>query len=133
MQKIRVAAIIIKGKKILFVKGSDKYKEYWTPGGKLEEGETELECLKRELKEELNVKFTSAKFYKEYISESFYKKGLILLNKVYIVNIKGELKPGKEVKSYFWISKPEFIKKKSFFIPVTRDNIIPDLISDRYY
>lgn len=46
----RVVAIILKANKVLLVKGKG-WPELWTPGGKIEEGETEEETLKRELKE----------------------------------------------------------------------------------
>ncbi len=53
-----MAALIEQGGKILITQrtreGSQPLK--WEfPGGKIEEGETPVECLKRELKEELNV------------------------------------------------------------------------------
>lgn len=50
--RTRIAAIIIKDKKLLLLKGKG-YKELWTPGGKIELGESDEECLKRELKEEI--------------------------------------------------------------------------------
>ena len=47
--KTRIAGIIIKDGKLLLVKGKG-YEELWTPGGKIDENETDEECLKRELK-----------------------------------------------------------------------------------
>ena len=63
--KIRIAGIIIKENKLLLLKGRG-HKHLWTPGGKLEKGETDKECLKRELKEEIGVDLIEAKFFKEY-------------------------------------------------------------------
>jgi len=43
------------------------YPGYWNlPGGKLEEGESTEDCIKREIKEELGVKVTSLKFIGTY-------------------------------------------------------------------
>lgn len=51
-------AIIQKEDKILICQRSEKMKlplKWEFPGGKIEEGESKKECLKREIKEELNV------------------------------------------------------------------------------
>ncbi|MDD5191932.1 MAG: NUDIX domain-containing protein [Candidatus Nanoarchaeia archaeon] len=132
-KRIRIVAIIVKNNKLLLVKGSDKYKEYWTPGGKLEEGETELECLKRELNEELNVKLISAKFFKEYVAKSPYEKDVMTISRVYITNISGEIKAAEEIKNNVWMSKDEFNKNKYSLISTTREKIIPDLIKEGFF
>lgn len=56
-----VAAVIIHDDKILCVqRGVNKYDyismKYEFPGGKLEKGETKIDCIKREIFEELNMK-----------------------------------------------------------------------------
>ena len=51
-------AIIIIDNKILVTQRSEKMKlplKWEFPGGKLEEGENEVECIKREIKEEINI------------------------------------------------------------------------------
>jgi 8-oxo-dGTP diphosphatase len=57
-------AIIIKDDKILVTQRSEKMKlplKWEFPGGKLESNETEVECIKREIKEELNIEIVVLK------------------------------------------------------------------------
>lgn len=62
MSVIRVACgIILKDGKVLAAQRSEKMKlplKWEFPGGKLQKGETEEDCLKREIKEELNILIT---------------------------------------------------------------------------
>jgi 8-oxo-dGTP diphosphatase len=53
-----VCAIIYSGNKILVTQRSQKMKmpmKWEFPGGKLEKDDSEIECIKREIKEELNI------------------------------------------------------------------------------
>ncbi len=132
-EKNRVVAIIVKNHKLLLVKGSNRYKEFWTPGGKREEGESDLECLSRELIEELTVKVVSAKFFGEYVDKSAYDTDSITRSNVYLVEISGDINVSKEIKGYTWMSRKEFDEGKYPLTPTTRDRIIPDLIKAGYF
>ena len=58
MKTIQVVAAIIKDKDKIFAtqRGYGEFKDGWEfPGGKVEEGETPEEALKREIEEELNT------------------------------------------------------------------------------
>ncbi|MDH7913540.1 (deoxy)nucleoside triphosphate pyrophosphohydrolase [Winogradskyella sp. SYSU M77433] len=57
-------AIILKDDKIYAFQRSDKMKlplKWEFPGGKLESNETEIDCIKREVKEELNIEIQVTK------------------------------------------------------------------------
>jgi len=125
---IRIAAIIIQDKSLLLVKGEDKYKEYWTPGGKAKSGEADLDCLQRELREEISAKAVSAKFFGEYVSPSLYDVGVVYRSRVYLVEIEGKIIPSNEIKGFVWMSRKEFESNKYPLIPATQGRIIPDLI-----
>jgi 8-oxo-dGTP diphosphatase len=125
--KTRIAGIIVQDGKILMLKGKG-YKELWTPGGKLEEGESDENCLKRELKEEIGVNLISLRFFGEYSGEHFYNPNLISNNRVYLVTIDGGVKPDAEIESFVWFSKEDFETKKYPMITITEEQIIPDLI-----
>ena len=71
MKRVRVAcAIIQKGDKILVTQRSETMKmplKWEFPGGKLEIGESEEECIIREIKEELNIEIELVKKLKTSI------------------------------------------------------------------
>ena len=72
------AAIIIKDNKIFVTqRGYGEFKDWWEfPGGKIEEGETPEECLKREIKEELEADINIDKYLctVEYDYPNFHLK-----------------------------------------------------------
>ena len=126
--KTRIAAIIIQGGKLLMLQGRG-YKELWTPGGKIDQGENDIACLKRELMEELGVELVDAKFFKEYLTENFYSMPKHdLIERVYIVTTQGEPKPAAEIENVIWFSKEDFVNKKYPMITHTDLELIPDLI-----
>jgi 8-oxo-dGTP diphosphatase len=87
-----VCAIIKKGNKILVTQRSEKMKlplKWEFPGGKLEKGEDEVNCIKRELKEELNIEIKVL----EKLTNSVFDYGDIQINLIpYIVEyVSGEI------------------------------------------
>lgn len=79
MKNIHVsAAIIMKDNKIFVTqRGYGEFKDWWEfPGGKIEEGETPEECLKREIKEELEADINIDKYLctVEYDYPNFHLK-----------------------------------------------------------
>mgnify|MGYP002656459028 FL=1 len=79
MKNIHVsAAIIMKDNKIFVTqRGYGEFKDWWEfPGGKIEEGETPEECLKREIKEDLKADINIDKYLctVEYDYPNFHLK-----------------------------------------------------------
>ena len=74
----RVRAIIIKNNKILLIKRIKKGRTYWVfPGGLVESGETDIQALKREVKEELGIEGKVGKLFHQIKSEKPETKGQI--------------------------------------------------------
>lgn len=105
------AAIICQNNKYLICKRkpSDSCPNLWEfPGGKLEEGETLVECLSREIKEELNlvvkIKGIFAETYYEYpekkISFTFYIAEIISGKMVLRVHKSAKWVSPEELKQY---------------------------------
>ena len=106
--KIIIGAAIIEDNKILLV----RKKETWIlVGGKLEDSESDLECLLRECKEELSgTELKNFRFYKSFEGISPHKKELKTV-KVYFANlIDGLNKPSKEIEEAKWIDKRDLVK-----------------------
>ena len=87
------AAIIEKDNKILITQRAkeDKLSLKWEfPGGKIEEGETPEDCLKREIMEELNLDIEVREFFGESIYK--YETGEICLLAYKARILSGEIK-----------------------------------------
>lgn len=122
----RIAAVIIRNKKLLLVTNNNK-NFYWTPGGKIEPGESHETALVRELQEELRVAMTSMKHYFMYktINEATGKEQLVYC---YFVNIEGEIIPSEEITDFAWFSQ-----KKLLQTPTTtgiNKFLIPKILAD---
>ena len=91
MQKV-AGAIIIKDKAVLITRRApcETFAGFWEfPGGKVEESETPENCLKRELKEELDIEIWVNGFFCESIYE--YPKGRIQLLTYIAEIVSGEI------------------------------------------
>lgn len=98
-----VNAAIIKEGKILLV----RKKQSWIfPGGKPKVDESDLECLCRELKEELSgTELENIRYYGEFEGVTPHK-GDVLKARVYFADIKGQLcPPSLEIAAYEWIKE----------------------------
>lgn len=75
---IRVAGLILKKNRVLFVNHRKKWGSYWVlPGGKVEKGESLEEALVRELKEELEIKINPGKLaFADFVTKNNGKKVL---------------------------------------------------------
>jgi 8-oxo-dGTP diphosphatase len=102
-------AIIEANNKTLVVQRSEEMKlpEKWEfPGGKIEPGETEEECLIREIKEELNINIDVIQRLKP--STFHYPNQSIQLIPFIANYSEGELKLA-EHKNFKWLSKEDLL------------------------
>lgn len=86
------AAIIINNNRVLIAQRApdDKLAGKWEfPGGKIEPGETPQECLKREIREELDVEIEVLGFFGESIYQ--YNSGTIKLMAFWCKWVSGDI------------------------------------------
>ena len=112
MKTVKVVAAVIKalnqeGEPIIFAtqRGHGEFKDGWEfPGGKIEEGETPQEALKREIMEELDTEITVGKLIDtiEYEYPTFH----LSMDCFWCEVVKGELVL-KEAEDAKWLKKDE--------------------------
>jgi len=124
----KAGALIFKGGKVLIVKPKER-PYFISPGGKYEEDENAEDCLRRELKEELQVELVSAKHYKNYNIDKAAHSDNQLKLEFYIVEIAGDPKPSAEIGEIEWLSEEDFVNKK-FNLAPSFVEFVPDLIRD---
>ena len=102
------SALIINNNKMLVVKKKKNPTHYILPGGKIENSETPLDALKRELNEEINLNtvdndfdFLGIFYTNSQFENSQLETYLFHLNNK---KINGEIIIGREIGSYEWIS-----------------------------
>ncbi len=101
--------------------------QYLMPGGQLEE-KSDIECLKREIKEELdcNIDEKSLEYIGEYVDISAATPERDVMIKLYKGNLIGNPKPSSEIGALKWIGKNDVDNPK--VSPIIKNKIIPDLV-----
>ncbi len=96
-----VGAVIIDNGKLLLVR---KKQSWILPGGKPNHNESDIECLCREVSEELSgTQLSNIKYYNDFSGRT-PNTGDILMARVYFAEIKGKLyPPAAEILEYSWV------------------------------
>lgn len=108
MINVSCAIIVVNGK-ILVTQRSEKMKlplKWEFPGGKLEENESEVDCIKREILEEINIEIEVVK----QLSNSVYDYGSFKINLIPLIAnyVSGEIILS-EHKDYKLLDKSELL------------------------
>jgi len=125
----KIIAIVVQDNKFLVVKkvGKDIYTNL---GGRLEEGETEKECLVREIKEEMDLGSKIVKKLSDFRAKAVFDDAIVVLS-AYLVELEKEI-PGQgkinhidpELEEYLFIGKN--YKEKGIKLPPSlEEQVIP--------
>ena len=100
--RVAIDAAIINDNKILLVR---KRQSWILPGGKPNPNESDLECLCREVIEELSgTQLKNIRYYGDFEGKTPHT-GDVLRAKVYFADIKGKLcQPSAEIEEYKWVN-----------------------------
>ncbi len=114
--KIVIGALIYNEENKIFLGKSNKWGDRWiVPGGHLELGETFVECIKREVREETNLEISDIELIgiqESIFSEEFHKKRhMIFLDYCCLANNSSDIKLNDEIQEYIWIKPEEALEK----------------------
>ncbi|MBI2196589.1 NUDIX domain-containing protein [Candidatus Daviesbacteria bacterium] len=100
----KMALAVFKDRKLLQVRTKKEKDVFYTLGGKIEEGESEIECLKREVKEEIGCQIdeSSLKFLTEFEDVAHGKGGLLVNIRMYEGKLIGVPRPSSEIVEIGW-------------------------------
>lgn len=133
MNKIikKVALAVFKDKKILLVRSSNKDEVFYTLGGTLKMGEEEIECLKREVWQEVGcaIEIDSLKFLHEFLGPAHGHKNTLLNIRLYAGELKGESRVSSEV---FEIGYFDCKSPKKHISEIAQTKIFPWLKKNGY-
>ena len=127
---VRISGILITHDGLLLVK-CDGIDDYLLPGGKLEDGESDLDALRRELMEELNITPTDPEFFGEFERivcppETEQRHGVRV--RAYVAGFEGEPVPDQEeVLEIAWASMDDLESGKYPLNHILRNHILPAL------
>ncbi len=129
MKTIRKCALLlIRNKKLLLSREPDD-KRFLTVGGKLEDGETDLQCLQRELMEETGTtaKEGTLKFLDEFVHSDGPEKMIHI--RAYTGELKSEPRITKDVEELKWFSRKDLeAAPVEIITEMTKHAILPFLI-----
>jgi 8-oxo-dGTP pyrophosphatase MutT (NUDIX family) len=119
---VKSAALFIRNRKLLVVRSKGK-DVFYAVGGKPEPDETDIQCLHREVKEEIECNVTSERYYQTFVGSSSDKKSILVMI-CFFVELDQEPKASSEIEEILWADSQTASEILGSFM---RDFIFPAL------
>jgi 8-oxo-dGTP diphosphatase len=123
----KVGLLLIRDGKVLLCRKKSGIHLLILPGGKREAGESSLECLSRELREELgDVRAVSHDFIGVYVHAAAGGEGKTVRIELYRAELEGEARAQSEIGELVWFGAGD---DWALSAPSLAEMIFPDLIA----
>jgi 8-oxo-dGTP diphosphatase len=117
-----IAAAVLEARGLLLVSKRAAPDVFYLPGGKPEPGEAPLDCLRREIAEELGVTVAAAEPFAEVRAPAALE-GVEMWMTVFLARLAGSPAPAAEIASMRWWPR----ERTPSLAPAIRDVVIPRL------
>jgi 8-oxo-dGTP diphosphatase len=126
---LKIACAIIvddKSRTLLVRKANTDF--YMQPGGKIERGESPLDCLKRELMEELGIAFSDPQmqYVGQFAEVAANEHNVMLEADLYMIRHTFQPRVSGEIEEYIWLDAAD---ERDDLAPLTK-NIVLGLVRD---
>jgi len=105
VNKDRIGLIFIYNKQILTTRTQNRT-VFFIPGGYRQNGESDMQCLKREIKLKLGIELLpeSAHHYGTFVSQSYGTiPGVLTRSTFYLASCKGKLQANSKIREFAWL------------------------------
>ncbi|RKT83308.1 ADP-ribose pyrophosphatase YjhB, NUDIX family [Saccharopolyspora antimicrobica] len=117
---IRAVGLVRFADRRLLLVRADYQDAFYLPGGKIDPGETEVQALHREVREELGVELVGPDFYRRYETDAVGQgEGVQVSLSCYSGELDGEPVPAAEIAELAWMTREEYLAR-----PVTAPAIV---------
>jgi len=126
----KVGVLILRGNRLLLCRKNRDTSQLILPGGRIEAGESDLECLARELREELgevalrNVEYVGTYEDRAALDDPAVLKTLRIA--LYRGDLVGEPTPASEITGLVWFGPESDVAELT---PIFVNRILPDLLT----
>jgi 8-oxo-dGTP diphosphatase len=117
-----IAAAVVAGGRLLLVSKRAAPDVWFLPGGKPGPGELALDCLHRELREELGVAIARVEPFAEVRARAALE-GVAMHMSVFVAEVRGAPAPAAEIAGLAWWPGPRALR----LAPAVEDAVIPAL------
>lgn len=112
--------IVIKDYKLLLAFSANK-KAWYLPGGKVDVGETALESIQREIKEELNIRLNpdGLKFYCHIRAQAYGEESHVIMEQdCFLYELNEKIKPSNEIADVAYFNREDYLQEPAQVIGV---------------